>query len=771
MKEQEIRHIAVVAVLLTGIFIVDLSIPLGVAAAVPYIAVVLFGLKFSKRETIIYFASLASILTLLGYFFSPPGGELWKVFANRFLSLFAIWTVASVCYAYKGILSGIQESREMLRIVLDAVPVRVFWKDRDLRYLGCNKRFAADAGKKSADEIFGAVDSQLPWRNQEGFYRSEEKEVLETGRTKLNVDEPQSGSDANLHWRRTSRIPLTDSEGQIMGVIGTYEDVTEENHLRVQLQKEEKFNKLVLNNAFDAIIAINADDDVLSWNKRAESIFGWLDSEVLGKKLTELIIPSDKAALHLKGIERFLFSGEKGLLDTHVETVGRRKDGSELPVELTVSAVKTDDQYMFIGILRDISQKLISEEELRKLSQAVKQSPATVIITDRRGNIEFVNSKFTELTGYSFEEAKGKNPRFLKSGFMDPDIYGNLWETLLAGKEWKGEFLTKKKDGGFFWEMALISPITNAKGETTHFLAVKEDITSLKEAQANLKAYADELSHLYKSEKELREREEEQKKALEAANAQLKLFANDLNLTLQELESAHMETLQCLAMAAEFKDEDTGKHILRISRYSELLASELGLPDSEVRKIALASPMHDIGKVGVPDTILHKNGKLTEEEFEQIKLHTVVGEKILQGSKSLIAQMAREIALSHHEKWNGQGYPKGISGRNIPLAGRIVSLVDCFDALMDKRPYKDPYPKETVIAMILEEKNRSFDPEIVEAFAANFDKFLSIYNELKSAQTHDFRLFELSERDRNGYPLYAVRKPVSAGSNGGTTPG
>jgi putative two-component system response regulator len=143
--------------------------------------------------------------------------------------------------------------------------------------------------------------------------------------------------------------------------------------------------------------------------------------------------------------------------------------------------------------------------------------------------------------------------------------------------------------------------------------------------------------------------------------------------------------------------------------------------------------MHDVGKIGVPDNILMKPGKLTDEEFEVIKTHSIIGANILAHSKAEVLKLAEQIALSHHEKWNGRGYPQGLSDDNIPLAARIVGLADVFDALTSKRPYKDPYTVEVALDIIEEERGEQFDPDIVDVFLKNIDEILKIKEKVGSA--------------------------------------
>ena len=183
----------------------------------------------------------------------------------------------------------------------------------------------------------------------------------------------------------------------------------------------------------------------------------------------------------------------------------------------------------------------------------------------------------------------------------------------------------------------------------------------------------------------------------------------------RELESAQIEIIERLARAAEFRDDNTGQHTERVGRMAGRLARELGLPDAQVSLIRRAAPLHDVGKIGIPDAILLKLGKLTAPEFELVKTHTTIGARILSGSRFSLLRMAEEIAFSHHERWDGTGY-EGLVGSRIPLAGRIVTVADVFDALTQKRPYKPAWPVGEAVAEIERQRGRQFDPDVVDAF-------------------------------------------------------
>jgi len=216
---------------------------------------------------------------------------------------------------------------------------------------------------------------------------------------------------------------------------------------------------------------------------------------------------------------------------------------------------------------------------------------------------------------------------------------------------------------------------------------------------------------------------ENYKKELEAEVA---ARTKSLEQAMLNLKAASIETINRLTRAAEYKDEDTGAHIVRMSLYSEAVARSIGLDEATTENILLSAPMHDLGKISTPDHILLKPGKFDADEWEIMKQHAVVGAKILTGSDSEIIKLGEVIARSHHEKWDGSGYPDGLKGEQIPIAARIVAIADVFDALSSERPYKKAFSEDKTFSIIKEGRGSHFDPNVVDAFFAAQEEILAI---------------------------------------------
>lgn len=194
----------------------------------------------------------------------------------------------------------------------------------------------------------------------------------------------------------------------------------------------------------------------------------------------------------------------------------------------------------------------------------------------------------------------------------------------------------------------------------------------------------------------------------------------------QELEEIRLHVIRSLGRAAEYRDNETGWHIIRMSKCAARLAKAVGMSDDVCTMILHASPMHDVGKIGIPDRILLKPDRLTPDEWEIMKTHTTIGEEILSGNDSELLKTAALLARSHHERWDGSGYPEGLKGEEIPLVSRIVTICDVFDALLSRRPYKEPWELSATLDYLKENKGILFDPHLIGLFFDNLDDMLAI---------------------------------------------
>ncbi len=239
----------------------------------------------------------------------------------------------------------------------------------------------------------------------------------------------------------------------------------------------------------------------------------------------------------------------------------------------------------------------------------------------------------------------------------------------------------------------------------------------------------DMIAARFKAEDELKDLNEHLEERIQEATREIR----DLN---KEIVDTQSEVVFTMGAIGETRSKETGNHVKRVAAYSYILAINCGIPEKEARMLEQASPMHDIGKVGIPDSILKKPGKLTNEEFDIMKTHAELGYSMLKHSQRPLMKTAAIVAYEHHEKWNGQGYPRGLSGNDIHIYGRITALADVFDALGTDRVYKKAWSDEKIFALLKEERGQHFDPQVVDAFFNNIDEILAVRKKYKDINNH-----------------------------------
>jgi PAS domain S-box-containing protein len=264
-------------------------------------------------------------------------------------------------------------------------------------------------------------------------------------------------------------------------IANTYERKIIGDNLR---ESEERFKK-ISSNAQDGIILINHQGKVSYWNDAAENIFGFTKEEIIGENMHKMLVSQENYKAFKKNIPAFAKTG-KGNLGKNIELQAFTKDRTRIDIELSLSSLKIKGNWHALGIVRDITERKKAETQLKTLSKAVENASAMIVITDPEATIQYVNKKFTDVTGYTPDEVVGKNPNILSTKLLPDEFYQDLWETIKSGKEWQGEFINKRKNGDVYYESALISSITNRKGEILHFIGIKNDITQEKKAKEEL---------------------------------------------------------------------------------------------------------------------------------------------------------------------------------------------------------------------------------------------------------------------------------------------
>lgn len=434
----------------------------------------------------------------------------------------------------------------------------------------------------------------------------------------------------------------------------------------------------------DAVIVLSLDGLIATWSEGAERLFGYSQTEVVGQRATMLSPPARHEEASLL-VERMLAGGEI----ERIETEYAASDGSMLTVSLVISPINASSGALVgvAAIVRDRTAQSLAAGELQASDElyrsVVEALNDGVVLQDTSGRIVTVNEGAERILQRGKGELIGHSS--LLGGGPDGSILGLIHEdgtpflesekpaivSLRTGEPQVNVIMgIERGDGSRSW-MSINSRALRHPHARRPFAAVSSltDITSIRES-------------------------------------------------VEELKAARFADLERLALTAEYRDDQTHRHTLRVAITAERIAAELSLDEETRTTIRHAAPLHDVGKIGIPDSILLKPGRLTSEEFEEMKTHTTIGARILGDSDFPTLRMGREIALTHHERWDGQGYPAGLRGEAIPIAGRIVAVADVFDAITHARPYKDALPAAYAFAEIERASGSQFDPAVVGAFLA-----------------------------------------------------
>ncbi|MCT7589148.1 response regulator [Aliarcobacter butzleri] len=448
-----------------------------------------------------------------------------------------------------------------------------------------------------------------------------------------------------------------------------------------------------------AIVSKTNEKGIITYvNEAFCNISGYTQNELLGKS-HNIVRHEDMDS----SIFKELWHNIKDLKIPWMGTVkNKKKDGNPYWIQTIINPILDENGNIleFIGIRTDITEIEKTKEYLKnqfdisqnnfqevmnlsKLYENAIERSNIILRVNANKIITYANEQFYKISGFTKEELIGTHYDSLK--ISDSNINSNIenmWQTISNGEIWEGQISNIFKDNKTYHFLATIVPIVNLNGQVLEYMGIRKDITDVIELH-------------------------------------------------KEIEETQKEIIYKMGEIAESRSNETGNHVKRVAEYSKLLALLYGLDEKESDILFTASPMHDIGKVGVPDSILNKAGKLDENEYKMMKKHCVIGYNILKNSKREILKAAAIVAMQHHEKWDGSGYPRGLKEEEIHIYGRITAVADVFDALGSNRCYKKAWENEKIFELFRNEKGKHFDPKLVDLFFDNIDKFMEIKNKYK----------------------------------------
>ena len=446
---------------------------------------------------------------------------------------------------------------------------------------------------------------------------------------------------------------IVDDKPAIMTVA---RDITERKRIEmslliaeVELRETLEHTRMLLDSALDAVIGADQDGKVVVWSAQAERIFGYPTEQALGREIAELIVPPMHREKHRQGLARFMATGIATVIGKRVESTGMRADGSEFPIELSIAAQRQAAGHFFSAYVRDISERKAAEDQLRKLSLAVEQSPESIVITNLDAQIEYVNEAFTTNTGYTRDEVIGINPRVLHSGKTPPETFTSLWKALASGQPWKGELHNRRKDGGEYTELATITPIHQADGKITHYVAVKEDITDKKRLGEELDRHRHHLEELVASRTaQLAEARE----AAEAANRAKSAFLANMSHEIRTPMNAIIGLT----------------HLLRRAGPTPEQAEKLGKVDSAaVHLLSIINDILDISKIEAGRMRLEQTDFSLESVLNQV--HSLIADQ------AKAKGLAIEVETDEVPRWL-RGDPTRLRQALLNYAGNAVKFTE-----------------------------------------------------------------------------------------------
>jgi PAS domain S-box-containing protein len=440
----------------------------------------------------------------------------------------------------------------------------------------------------------------------------------------------------------------------------------------------------------------DANGKIIYVNEAFVRISGYSREELVGKP-HNIVRDSSMSSSVFKQMWNTIQRGEKW----HGKITNKAKDGHKYTVDATIFPIFDEKRNIkeYIAIRYDISElerlKKILEQQLDSSNKTVEEKIylveqyedaidefALLARTDLKGRITYVNDTYSDVTGFSKDELMGDNHKKMRVSSVRSSFYKELWDTIESKKIWKGTIKNFSLNNEILYLDTTIVPILDTKNNIIEYMSVQYNVTDIFNFQ-------------------------------------------------KEIADTQREVILTMGAIGEARSKETGNHVKRVAEYSQLLAIKCGMSFKEAELLKEASPMHDIGKVGIPDAILNKPAKLDAQEWQVMQTHAELGYEMLKHSDREILKAASIVAMTHHEKYDGTGYPKKLSGEDIHIYGRITAVADVFDALGSERVYKKAWELDDILNLLKQERAKHFDPKVVDTFLENINEFLEIRDKYK----------------------------------------
>jgi len=452
-------------------------------------------------------------------------------------------------------------------------------------------------------------------------------------------------------------------------------------------KKQLAFQQNLIDNVNTPIYYKDRDKKYIGCNKAFLELFEVKKDNIIGKNVFQLNDINIAKVVDEKDTELLINKKWQEYECSITTQDGKRKD-----------LVLDKDVFYDQGIVGGIVGTIFDMTKIKALNYDIERLLAvfdTNVIaskTDIFGNIMYASKAFIEISGFSENELLSNTHNILRTGLNNDSLYEDLWSTISNKKIWSGEIVNKSKSGQIYTLKTIITPEYDKDGNFLNYTSISHNITN--------------------------------QKLVEKANQEIELLNKDILETQKEV-------IYKLGAIAEARSKETGMHVKRVAKYSELFALYYGLSQEEADILKMASPMHDIGKIAIPDAILNKPAKFNNDEFEIMKSHAKLGYDMLKDSNKILLKTAAIVAHQHQEKYDGSGYPQGLKGEEIHIYGRITALADVFDALGSERVYKKAWNDEEIFELFKKESGKHFDPKLIQIFFENLDSFLKIRDTMK----------------------------------------